>query len=684
MGKELFSYWLCALLVILPGKRTVSEAQEDARWNDEALSKIPIKKFHDLTNNTLVLQEPIQMSLEGGEWVLFGVEVLLKEEITPDVLITLMVSNPGGDSDIFCNTWSSLQEVGRPGVGNAPWGSNHTQGDDVIFISRTSPAYIEEDSFEVEVDGVPATAKRFVCLLHGAESEASDTTVEIEVAYEYRELVEKEEQALLSMCRMCCSENSPCPCIGYNRDIDQRKEFLGGTEFCHEIGNVCTDDGHLLHLSMNKFNLTCEFPLEQIVQLEFLAKLDISSNQLTGNADFVAQGLSAMRYLKWLHLARNKLSEEMPPDGGICSLASGGLIYLNLAVNEIQGTIPNCLIDEDTTLHEFHLDKNQLTGSLPDFGTNILEVLSISRNNLMGTIPNSLGEVENLRGIRLSGNKLEGSIPSTLGLSKTLLVAHFDNNLLSGRIPDSISAAAGLREIWLFNNSLTSLPSAWEFGPMSSQALTYLDLTNNSIRAGFPMGLASSPGILVLSIAENNFFGPLPQTEGLFPSGVLLQLSHNEFNGSIPEEFGTIGWFGDQTLQNYPNALFDLSYNNLEGEIPAFLYHSERAPFIGTNLILDGNQLTCSEPEKLRSTSSLPCLTGNEREGRKKKSVGAKVATIFIVIVIVVVLLALIIVIVVIGTMRRRRAKQFEGIVGEMSMEPSIIKESTKQIAAQV
>jgi Leucine-rich repeat (LRR) protein len=95
---------------------------------------------------------------------------------------------------------------------------------------------------------------------------------------------------------------------------------------------------------------------------------------------------------------------------------------------------------------------------------------------LSGPIPESFGELKNLKELNLSSNNLKGIIPSSIGnLSKLEALGLFEN-MLEGQIPSEIGNLVQLKELVLSNNRLGGeIPP--EFGQLAS--LQILQLQNN-------------------------------------------------------------------------------------------------------------------------------------------------------------------------------------------------------------
>ena len=61
--------------------------------------------------------------------------------------------------------------------------------------------------------------------------------------------------------------------------------------------------------------------------------------------------------------------------------------------------------------------------------------LVLGNNQLIGTLPNSLGNLSSLQSLYLPLNQLTGSVPSTLGSLSQLQTLDLDHNQLTGNIP---------------------------------------------------------------------------------------------------------------------------------------------------------------------------------------------------------------------------------------------------------
>lgn len=126
-------------------------------------------------------------------------------------------------------------------------------------------------------------------------------------------------------------------------------------------------------------------------------------------------------------------------------------------------------------------------------------------NNLVGTIPNEIGNLPFLEVLGMERGGLSSTIPSVLGQLTNLYFLDLDYNTLSGNIPSEIS-------------SLT--------------ALEQLDLNNNRLTGGIDV-IVPLTNIFFLQLHNNFFSGTIPASLGGFTELGAATLHSNQFIGSI-------------------------------------------------------------------------------------------------------------------------------------------------------
>ena len=117
-----------------------------------------------------------------------------------------------------------------------------------------------------------------------------------------------------------------------------------------------------------------------------------------------------------------------------------GLLYGDYpSGNGLRGTIPEALGQLDN-LVSLDFSDNGLTGPIPEALGQLsnLVSLSLASNRLTGTIPEALGQLNNLQYLDLSWNGLTGTIPEALGQLDSLEFLYLARNELTGCIPPAL------------------------------------------------------------------------------------------------------------------------------------------------------------------------------------------------------------------------------------------------------
>ncbi|KAJ4780429.1 Leucine-rich repeat protein kinase family protein [Rhynchospora pubera] len=311
------------------------------------------------------------------------------------------------------------------------------------------------------------------------------------------------------------------------------------------------------------FNMDIEGTIsEDIGNLTQLWRLDLSSNLRLGGTLPVTLGnlvhldslklvncsffgeipdvLGNLANLTYLALNSNKFTGKIPPSLGKLSKVT----WLDLADNQLSGPLPVSAndgwgLDQLLKAKHFHLNQNYFTGEIPEslFSANMdLRHLLLDRNQLKGSIPNSIGLVQTLTVIRLDNNRLTGSVPSISNLTK-LDFLNLANNSLTGPIPN-----------------LTSLTN-----------LNVLDLSNNQFYPSeVPAWLSNLQKLRTLIIESGQLYGQVPQDLFSFPELQEVRLNNNSLNSTfdmgnnITSSLHTV----NLELNNIASVTFSSSYKN--------------------------------------------------------------------------------------------------------------------------
>nr|POE93941.1 receptor-like protein 12 [Quercus suber] len=181
------------------------------------------------------------------------------------------------------------------------------------------------------------------------------------------------------------------------------------------------------------------------------------------------------------------------------------LSILDLHSNQLQGQLPT--LPPSPTYLDF--SRNNFSSVIHDsIGSNLTlaAFLSLSNNQLSGSIPESLCDAIDLQVLDLSDNLLSGTIPQcSYEMSETLMVLDVRRNRLSGNISDSFSVNCSLQTLNLNGNLFKGVVPE-SLG--NCKKLEVLDLGNNKIKYAFPCYLKNLSSLHVLILRSNKFYGP--------------------------------------------------------------------------------------------------------------------------------------------------------------------------------
>ena len=252
-----------------------------------------------------------------------------------------------------------------------------------------------------------------------------------------------------------------------------------------------------------------------------------------------------------------------------------------------RGTIPS-QIGELTELRTLRITYGELVGEIPaELGSlSNLEILNISdfpgRSPVARRIPPELGGLSNLRELILSVNRLEGEIPAELGNLSNLRELTLGDNSLEGEIPPELGNLSNLAWLILGGNELEGeIPP--ELGDLSN--LEGLSLYDNELNGEIPAELGNLSNLSWLHLGGNELEGEIPAELGNLSNLIELNLGDNELEGEIPAELGNL----------FNLIELNLSDNELEGEIPLEL---RDIPRLNSVDLTENHRLTGCVPPK--------------------------------------------------------------------------------------
>ena len=291
------------------------------------------------------------------------------------------------------------------------------------------------------------------------------------------------------------------------------------------------------------------------------------------------------------------------------------------------------ILNGEGRVEELHLPGNNLRGSLP---TEISELEKLKRlilfeNELAGHIPPEIGQLNVLVELNLSSNQFTGNLPAEIGrLDDLSLLFVDDNSGLYGPIPRSMLNLT-FTVIWVVGTQLCMPADAafqeWSNAITNNRGLAVCSVERNALVSLYnstdggnwtnntnwltDVPLAEWYGVTTnidglvteLLLEDNNLRGNLPIEITHLEHLTALVLSKNRLTGTIPPEIGRLKQL--KRLRLYSNLL--------TGPIPPELGQLENLETI----VLLENRLTGSIPPELGQLKKTWWLTvsGNRLTG---------------------------------------------------------------------
>lgn len=284
---------------------------------------------------------------------------------------------------------------------------------------------------------------------------------------------------------------------------------------------------------------------------------------------------------------------------GVKTNDEGYVTSISLSYNNLTGSLPPELGDL-AHLDTLYLSINRLSGPIPpELGQmEALVELSLSDNRLSGPLPKEIGNLKNLKKLWFSDNAIRGPLPPEIGDMVSLEDLVFYRNQVSGSLPAELGRLRSLKLIGAQNNRLEGrIPAS--LGNLAS--LESLDLSINGFTGGIPRELGNLSNLEFLILFENKLSGAIPPELGKLAKLTRMSLGINELTGAIPPELGNL------------SALTELNFgrNRLSGPIPPELTALRSLTFLS----VDGNNLSGPLPSEIGDLENLEFLRVGRNPG---------------------------------------------------------------------
>ncbi|TYI91963.1 hypothetical protein E1A91_D02G032400v1 [Gossypium mustelinum] len=373
----------------------------------------------------------------------------------------------------------------------------------------------------------------------------------------------------------------------------------------------------VLDVSRNHFQIPLSFA--PFANLSNLKALSINENKMVMESSFYTSipkfQLEVIRLPKCI--ASQQLSRKFPT----FLYYQYDLRYVDLSHNNLSGTVPTWLLENNTKLEDLILKGNSFTGPLSLSSALISNVSSIdifenklqgqiptgicstfphlsrlflSKNAFEGNIPLCLSGMKDLSFLDLSDNHLYGKVPEELITKGSLTILRLSNNNFSGNVVPVILSVNGVQNLYLdgnnFSGEMTNVnASTFEF----PNSLWEIDLSNNKLHGKLPRWIGNASFLSRLDLSNNGFEGSIPMEFCKLNRLEFLDLSQNNLSGSIPS------CFNPPYIEHV-----HIHGNRLRGPLSLAFYNSSSI----VTLDLRGNNLTGSIPKWIYTLSSLSVL----------------------------------------------------------------------------
>ncbi|CAD5332795.1 unnamed protein product [Arabidopsis thaliana] len=211
------------------------------------------------------------------------------------------------------------------------------------------------------------------------------------------------------------------------------------------------------------------------------------------------------------------------------------------------------------------------------------------RNNFVGEIPSSFGNLNQLTRLYVDDNKLSGNFPNVLLNLTGLSLLSLSNNKFTGTLPPNITSLSNLMDFDASDNAFTGTFPSFLF---TIPSLTYIRLNGNQLKGTLEFGNISSPSNLYeLDIGNNNFIGPIPSSISKLVKLFRLDISHLNTQGPV-----------DFSIFSHLKSLLDLNISHLNTttriDLNYFLSYFKRLLLLALsgNYVSATNKSSVSDP----------------------------------------------------------------------------------------
>jgi RHS repeat-associated protein len=223
---------------------------------------------------------------------------------------------------------------------------------------------------------------------------------------------------------------------------------------------------------------------------------------------------------------------------------NGRVTEVTLTNNNLTGTIP-AAIGNLTAINWLRLYENHLTGRVPETIGNLTACtrLMFYQNQITGGLPESIGQMTALQMLMIQDNLLTGSIPSSIGNLKQMTLLYLYRNKFTGDLPSSLGTMTKLTTLAFHVNDLTG-NFDW-IGNLTALTDFYF-YGNPNLDCTIPVSIGNLTKMTTLAgggwMGVNNYLhskvhGTLPTTLKKCVALESVYLDDSEFEGDVSSVF---------------------------------------------------------------------------------------------------------------------------------------------------
>lgn len=204
---------------------------------------------------------------------------------------------------------------------------------------------------------------------------------------------------------------------------------------------------------------------------------------------------------------------------------------ITLSSNNLVGTLPPELGKLSNTLN-LDFGDNYLTGEFPEMHEN-LKYLLIPNNGMQGSFPPHFKKLANLHGLDISNNAMHGYVTEDIHLLTNLRTLDMSGNSFGGSFP-AIHLSTKMTKLYLHNNKFHgTIPS----GKLRDyERLEVLRLDNNTFTGPFPkQSIERLKRIEHIDFSHNDLTGSIPDVFQQVRRLTIFHLNNNRFRSTIPD-----------------------------------------------------------------------------------------------------------------------------------------------------